>query len=162
MKTLKLFLISIVLFLSAITSPAQDFKILAEAGQGFRWQGFDKPLIYIFNTSLKTTYSLWQGKLQAGTTEMVVYYDTEVELYAGARFALKVFSTNLKTIGEDFNISITGEALYGTSGRKLFGGGTMLRIDPLTVSLNLYQEYEHKELWLSGGIGYNIDYLFNK
>lgn len=159
---MKLLKAIIFIFVLSSFAQAQDFKILSEAGQGFRWQGFNKPLIYILNTSLKTTYALWHGHLQAGTTEMVVYYDTEVELYAGARFVLKAYSTNLKTLGEDFNISLTGEALYGTSGRKLFGGGLMFRIDPLAVSLNAYQEYEHKELWFSGGIGYNLDYLIYK
>lgn len=148
--------------LAVQSGTSQDFKVLAEAGQGFRWQGFDKPLIYILSTSLKITYPFWKDKLQAGTTEMVVYYDTEVELYAGALFRLKIYESNLKTIGEDFNINLTGEALYGTSGRKLFGGGVMFRIDPLSVSINAYQEYTQKELWISGGIGYNLDYLITK
>lgn len=162
MKTIK-FILLIILAISAFESgTAQDFKVLAEAGQGFRWQSFDKPLIYILSTSLKTTYPFWKDKLQAGTTEMVVYYDTEVELYAGALFRLKVYESHLKTIGENFNVSLTGEALYGTSGRKLFGGGVMLRIDPLSVSINAYQEYTQKELWIYGGVGYNLDYLFKK
>lgn len=162
MKAVKYLISLIIVIVMSVQIQAQNFKVLAEAGQGFRWQSFDKPLIYTLSTSLKTTYPFWEDKLQAGTTEMVVYYDTEVELYAGALFRFKVYESSLKTIGEDFNVSLAGEALYGTSGRKLFGGGVMARIDPLSVSINAYQEYTLKELWISGGVGYNLDYLFNK
>lgn len=156
----------IVLLLSQISysqSDSAEIKITASIDQGFRFQNLNSPLIYINSVSLRPVYRFDGELIQVGTTFQFVYYDTETELYSGPRVTFRALNTKLKTLGEPVSLLISGEALYGTSGRKLFGGGLQLNIDPMVIMANAYQEYTSKEFWFMGGIGLSIDqYLLPK
>lgn len=167
--TINLLILALSMFITTIafsqTKSDPDVKIAVEFGQGFRWHDFEHPLIYTSNFTVKPMYRFDNQKILIGTNIATIYYDTETEVFSGPRVALRVLNTNWKTMdsSETFHINVFGEALYGTSGKKLYGGGLQANIDPITLSVSMYQEYTAKELWLMGGIGVNIDqYLLPK
>lgn len=152
MKTLKLILFCILLISAKCFS--QEYNLSAEVGQGFRFQSMKKPLIYVLNAGLKTTYPI-AGNFNLGSDIKYVYYDTETELYCGPHVYY-----NIKDFSKEVKLGIAGSALYGTSGRKLFGGEIIFSSDIIRISVAGFQEYTDKEFWLLTGFGIDLRKIF--
>lgn len=147
-------------FTDAVLFSQEKEKILVipvELGQGFRRGSNSPPEIYLASLSTKPSFVLIKNNLRVGATGMIVYNNGNMDLFGGPRVTMKVFESAI-ILGGIFNIQLGAEALWGTRNKKLFGGSIIIDADVVCASINGWQEYYNKELWIdiSVGLSFNI------
>lgn len=136
--------------MTSLTS-AQDFNLTAEAGQGFKFQDYHNPQLYMVSASVTPSFKFLDGKLNASSILWSAFSDGYTYLFAGPGVSYKVFQKN------DFAISLGATALYGSEALQLYGLNTSINISPeFYITLNARQEYSRKEFWFDGGVGFQL------
>lgn len=138
----------------------RGFIFPVEIGQGFTSSKASPPEIYLATAYIKPSYALLNNNFILGATGMLAYSDGLVTYFGGPRVALKIFQIDFSHFGYLMKTYLTGEALWGTRDKKLFGGGVGFVLEPVSLSINARQEYTNKEFWFDASFGLNIDRLF--
>lgn len=138
----------------------RGFIFPVEIGQGFTSSKASPPEIYLASAYIKPSYALVKNNLIIGATGMLAYSDGLVTYFGGPRVAVKIFQIDFSHFGYLMKTYLTGEALWGTRDKKLFGGGIGCTVEPVTLSINARQEYTNKEFWFDASFGLDIDRLF--
>ena len=141
---------AVFMLLIMVTGANAQITFPLELGQGFKWKDYQNPQWYLFNMTVNPTVGVLNNKAALTTVGMTTYCDGEVDLYGGPQISGKIYEAADQT----FNVQVKASALFGSGGKKLFGGGVNLEfVKMFYISINARQEYEYKELWFDAGLG---------
>lgn len=139
------------------------FAIPFEIGQGFNAaKSYSPQLLYLASLYIKPSYTFSGNKFGIGATGMLAYTENKVSAFGGPQAFLKIYPLGSPGALPLFKIYLTGDAMWGSEGQRLFGGGLEFRANPIFVSLNARQENKSKSFWFDASAGLNLNIFFKK
>jgi hypothetical protein len=140
---MKITLLILMLLIASITT-AQDFQLTSSVSQGVVInRDFEADL---FNATIQVTPSFVFDKWKFSGVAMSYSMNNETGFFGGSQVSYQVLPYTY----------ISAQALFGNTGKELYGGGVGYDFPDVTIFGNAGYETKAEETWLEVGIGYNI------
>ena len=129
---------------SVNTATAQDFQLTSSISQGVVInRDFDADM---FNATIQVTPSFVFDKWKFSGVAMSYSMNEQTGFFGGSQVSYQILPAAY----------INAQALFGNTGKELYGGGLQYEFPEVSIFGNAGYETKAHETWIEAGIGYKI------